>query len=84
MICERCNGEGQVPKGPYFAPDGDDLFDVCGACGGDGEVGESGGGDVTWVDILDFSFGPTLVRPCPTCEGVGDKTCPTCGDMSTP
>lgn len=36
MTCERCNGEGQVPKGPHFEPDGDDLFDVCGACGGDG------------------------------------------------
>lgn len=72
MRCERCSGEGQVPKGPYFAPDGDDLFDVCGACGGYG-------GDFSEDSPIDAAFGPAYTFPCPTCEGVGDKTCPTCG-----
>ena len=65
--CKRCDGNGYVKRRPGGMPDGDDFHEVCSACWGDGEVGE--------VD-----FGPKLKLDCPTCAGVGDRTCPTCGD----
>lgn len=34
--CSNCNGEGLVPKPAHYAPDGDDLQDICPYCLGDG------------------------------------------------
>jgi DnaJ-class molecular chaperone len=41
----------------------------------------------TMYDICPYCLGDGALflyvqEACPTCEGVGDKTCPTCGDES--
>jgi len=63
---------------------------TCEHCRGEGYVLKSPHAMVdgdTMYDICPYCLGDGALflyvqEACPTCEGVGDKTCPTCGDES--